>query len=270
MKVNDVNTYFSVLGLTPTATRDDVRKQYLTLSKLCHPDKCTDPGAIDRKTKEFQKLREAYDELQNILGADDDDVFAEPGSEEMSNEDNEPGADDDIEEKFRVLKEKCEILQKRTAEIIELGVDIKVEAQEEMEVEVVEEMDEDTDPPPPADVAPPTDKKMEEQSVEEAGGPEQFPDHFCPKCKRFFKNGKRGVAGHRNHKNSKCKDDGRSRMPRKASLRSEVSTLMKTIAELIEREKSTMEEMAARKIQLDRLQDRQNYLEAELDKFKKP
>ena len=59
-------------------------------------------------------------------------------------------------------------------------------------------------------------------------------------------------------------------MPRKASLRSEVSTLMKTIAELIEREKSTMEEMAARKIQLDRLQDRQNYLEAELDKFKKP
>ena len=136
MKVNDVNTYFSVLGLTPTATRDDVRKAYLTISKRCHPDKCTDPGAIDRKTKEFQKLREAYDELQNILGADDDDVFAEPGSEEMSNEDNEPGADDDIEEKFRVLKEKCEILQKRTAEIIELGVDIKVEAQEEMEVEV--------------------------------------------------------------------------------------------------------------------------------------
>ena len=59
-------------------------------------------------------------------------------------------------------------------------------------------------------------------------------------------------------------------MPRKASLQSEVSTLMKTIAELIEREKSTMEEMAARKIQLDRLQDRQKYLEAELDKFKKP
>ena len=175
MKVNDVNTYFSVLGLTPTATRDDVRKAYLTISKRCHPDKCTDPGAIDRKTKEFQKLREAYDELQNILGADDDDVFAEPGSEEMSNEDNEPGADDDIEEKFRVLKEKCEILQKRTAEIIELGVDIKVEAQEEMEVEVVEEMDEDTDPPPPADVAPPTDKKMEEQSVEEAGGPSNSP-----------------------------------------------------------------------------------------------
>ena len=59
-------------------------------------------------------------------------------------------------------------------------------------------------------------------------------------------------------------------MPRKASLRSEVSTLMETIAELIEREKSTMEEMAARKIQLDRLQDRQNYLEAELDKLKEP
>ena len=39
---------------------------------------------------------------------------------------------------------------------------------------------------------------------------------------------------------------------------------METIAELIEREKSTMEEMAARKIQLDRLQDRQKYLEAEL------
>ena len=41
---------------------------------------------------------------------------------EMSDEDNEPGADEDVEEKFRVLKEKCEILQKRTAEITELGV----------------------------------------------------------------------------------------------------------------------------------------------------
>ena len=58
-------------------------------------------------------------------------------------------------------------------------------------------------------------------------------------------------------------------MPRKASLRSEVSTLTKTVAELLEKEKSTMEEMAARKLQLDRLQDRQKYLEAELEKFKK-
>ena len=79
----------------------------------------------------------------------------------MSDEDNEPGADEDVEEKFRVLKEKCEILQKRTAEITELGVDIKVEVQEEMEVEVQEEMDEGTESPPPADVAPPTDEKME-------------------------------------------------------------------------------------------------------------
>ena len=106
--------------------------------------------------------------------------------------------------------------------------------------------------------------------MEEAGGPEQYPDHFCPICKRFFKNGKRGVAGHRNHKNSKCKEDGKTRMPRKASLRSEVSTLTKTVAELLKKEKSTMEEMAARNIQLDRLEDRLKYLEAELDKFKKP
>ena len=74
-----MNTYFLVLGLTPTATREEVRKAYLTMSKLCHPDKCTDPGAIDQKTKEFQKLREAYDELQKFLGADD--VFEESGSE---------------------------------------------------------------------------------------------------------------------------------------------------------------------------------------------
>ena len=115
-----MNPYFLVLGLTPTATREEVRKAYLTMSLLCHPDKCKDPGAIDQKTKEFQQLREAYDELQKFLGADD--VFEESGSEEMSDEDNEPGADEDVEEKFRVLKEKCEILQKRTAEITELGV----------------------------------------------------------------------------------------------------------------------------------------------------
>ena len=81
MEVDDVNPYFLVLGLTPTATREEVRKAYLMMSLLCHPDKCKDkdPGAIDQKTKEFQQLREAYDELQKFLGADD--VFEESGSE---------------------------------------------------------------------------------------------------------------------------------------------------------------------------------------------
>ena len=43
------------------------------------PGQVKDPGAIDQKTKQFQQVREAYDELQKFLGADD--VFEESGSE---------------------------------------------------------------------------------------------------------------------------------------------------------------------------------------------
>ena len=74
-----MNTYFLVLGLTPTATREEVRKAYLTMSKLCHPDKCKDPGAKDQKTKEFQEVDEAYKELQKFFGADE--VFSKSGCE---------------------------------------------------------------------------------------------------------------------------------------------------------------------------------------------
>ena len=75
MEVDDVNPYFLVLGLTPTATREEVRKAYLTMSLLCHPDKCKDPGAKDQ----FQEVDEAYKELQKFFGADD--VFSKSGCE---------------------------------------------------------------------------------------------------------------------------------------------------------------------------------------------
>ena len=58
-------------------------------------------------------------------------------------------------------------------------------------------------------------------------------------------------------------------MPRKSSLRSEVETLTKAVAELHEKEKSNMEEREAWKIKYDRLQERMKDVEAELKKFKK-
>ena len=74
-----MNPYYSVLGLPTTATWKEIRQAYLSMTKLCHPDKCKDPGAKDQKTKEFQEVDEAYKELQKFFGADD--VFSKSGCE---------------------------------------------------------------------------------------------------------------------------------------------------------------------------------------------
>ena len=70
-----MNPYYSVLGLPTTATLKEIRQAYLSMTKLCHPDKCKDPGAKDQ----FQEVDEAHKELQKFFGADE--VFSKSGCE---------------------------------------------------------------------------------------------------------------------------------------------------------------------------------------------
>lgn len=57
------NTYYSLLGLHPSASVIEIRRSYRKLSKKYHPDTTTFAAAV-AKTK-FQQLNEAYATLSN-------------------------------------------------------------------------------------------------------------------------------------------------------------------------------------------------------------
>ena len=65
MPESDTQTtnYYSLLGLNPTVSVQEIRRAYRDLSKLYHPDTTQLPAAI--ATKKFQQLNEAYATLSN-------------------------------------------------------------------------------------------------------------------------------------------------------------------------------------------------------------
>ena len=63
-QAND-NKYYATLGLTNSATKDEIKKTYRDLTKKYHPDKVQHLGEEFRKTAEskMQEINYAYDEL---------------------------------------------------------------------------------------------------------------------------------------------------------------------------------------------------------------
>lgn len=57
------DSYYAILGLHPSASVLDIRRNYRELSKRYHPDTTELPSAI--ATLKFQKLNEAYATLSN-------------------------------------------------------------------------------------------------------------------------------------------------------------------------------------------------------------
>ncbi|MBE9101945.1 J domain-containing protein [Vacuolonema iberomarrocanum] len=57
------SSYYTVLGVMPSASVQDIRRAYRELSKLYHPDTTTLPSAV--ATEKFQKLNEAYATLSS-------------------------------------------------------------------------------------------------------------------------------------------------------------------------------------------------------------
>lgn len=57
------STYYALIGLTPSASVQEIRRAYRELSKLYHPDTTDLPTAI--ATQKFQQLNEAYATLSN-------------------------------------------------------------------------------------------------------------------------------------------------------------------------------------------------------------
>ena len=58
--------YYKILGLSPSANWNEVRKAYLNLSRTIHPDK-RPQNEKDQATIEFLELHEAYEYLKELL-----------------------------------------------------------------------------------------------------------------------------------------------------------------------------------------------------------
>ncbi|KAF3891197.1 MULTISPECIES: J domain-containing protein, partial [Nostocales] len=63
MEQSSKQTYYSLLGLHPSASPIEIRRAYRELSKRYHPDTTSLPAAL--ATAKFQQLNEAYATLSN-------------------------------------------------------------------------------------------------------------------------------------------------------------------------------------------------------------
>ncbi|WP_407887833.1 J domain-containing protein [Scytonema sp. NUACC26] len=63
MEQSSKQTYYSLLGLHPSASAIEIRRAYRELSKCYHPDTTSLPAAL--ATAKFQQLNEAYATLSN-------------------------------------------------------------------------------------------------------------------------------------------------------------------------------------------------------------
>lgn len=62
-----IKDYYSILGITPLSTPEQIRRSYRRLAKECHPDRQSeDPSAALR----FQEVKEAYETLSNPVRRD--------------------------------------------------------------------------------------------------------------------------------------------------------------------------------------------------------
>lgn len=60
-----VQNYYDILGLTPAASQDEVRRAYLRLARENHPD--LHPEDVPGYTRRFQEINEAYTNLHDPL-----------------------------------------------------------------------------------------------------------------------------------------------------------------------------------------------------------
>ncbi len=70
MFVVNINNYYTILELEPTATNEEIKKSYRSLAVKHHPDKVGYLGDDVRRNAEqkFQKITEAYDKIKKERG----------------------------------------------------------------------------------------------------------------------------------------------------------------------------------------------------------
>ena len=58
-----VNDPYSILGISPNASNDEVKKAYRDLSRKYHPDSYVDNPLADLAEEKFKEVQEAYDQI---------------------------------------------------------------------------------------------------------------------------------------------------------------------------------------------------------------
>src|ERR671935_1687554 len=70
--VDEIRRSYSMLGVPPTASPEEIRQRYLRLAHEWHPDKWSnDPVAQWRATEKMKRLNEAYARIKDAPLRDD-------------------------------------------------------------------------------------------------------------------------------------------------------------------------------------------------------
>ena len=64
-----MNNPYQVLGVSPNATDEEIKKAYRDLARKYHPDKYRDSDLADLATEKMKEINAAYEEIQKIRAA---------------------------------------------------------------------------------------------------------------------------------------------------------------------------------------------------------